>query len=116
MVCFTYKDSRTNIIKTDKVTKEEFIKRFLKHILPKGFLKIRYYGLFSYKNRHLLKKVRELFEIPASYETQSKNSKILKCPSCGTDLILITEIQKGGMWPNAPPAKELIMMDNNKLL
>jgi hypothetical protein len=61
MVCFTYKDSNTKTIKIAKVTKEEFIRRFLQHILPKGFLKIRYYGLFSYKNRPLLQKERTVW-------------------------------------------------------
>ena len=38
MVCFSYKDSNTKTIKIAKVTTKEFIRRFLKHVLPKGFL------------------------------------------------------------------------------
>jgi hypothetical protein len=114
MVCFTYKDSNTKTIKTAKVSKEEFIRRFLKHILPKGFLKIRYYGLFSYKNRPLLKKVRELFEIPITNDVLHKKTKFLKCPSCGKEMIFIMEVQKGGSWPNAPPKYGLDLMNTNQ--
>ena len=35
---------------------QEFIRRFLMHVLPKGFVKIRYYGLLS--NRHKKKKLK----------------------------------------------------------
>jgi hypothetical protein len=115
MVCFTYKDSNTKTIKIAKVTKEEFIKRFLKHVLPKGFLKIRYYGLFSYRNRPLLQKVRELFKIPITNAAPYEKTKFLKCPLCGEEMIFIMEIQKGGSWPNAPPLKELDTMDSNIL-
>jgi hypothetical protein len=42
------------------VTAEEFVRRFLQHVLPDRFVKVRYYGLLSPSSRHLLKKVRDL--------------------------------------------------------
>ena len=39
---------------------EEFMRRFLQHVLPERFVKVRYYGLLSPSNRHLLNRVREL--------------------------------------------------------
>ncbi|PYP86226.1 MAG: hypothetical protein DMF61_14050 [Blastocatellia bacterium AA13] len=43
-----------------EVSAEEFIRRFLQHVLPKRFIKVRFYGLLSPGNRHLLNKARKL--------------------------------------------------------
>jgi hypothetical protein len=37
----------------------EFIRRFLQHVLPRGFHKVRYYGLLSPRNRCLLEQIRQ---------------------------------------------------------
>lgn len=50
-VTFKWKDYWDGKIKVMTVTAEEFIRRFLTHILPAGFMKIRYYGLLSNRNR-----------------------------------------------------------------
>ena len=52
-VVFEYKDSkdRSNI-KYMKIKGEEFIRRYLLHVLPKNFMKIRYYGLFAGRDKH----------------------------------------------------------------
>jgi hypothetical protein len=59
-VTFRYKASDTGKTMYCTVTAEEFIRRFLQHVLPKGFTKVRYYGFFSPGNRSLLEKVRQL--------------------------------------------------------
>lgn len=46
-VKFRYKDYRTNRIGLMELSTTEFIRRFLQHILPTGFYKIRYYGILS---------------------------------------------------------------------
>jgi hypothetical protein len=46
-VTFTYRDRKTHQIEPCTVTAEEFIRRFLQHVLPRGFTKVRYYGIFS---------------------------------------------------------------------
>ena len=50
-VTFKWKDYRDGKIKVMTITADEFIRRFLMHILPAGFMKIRYYGLLSNRNR-----------------------------------------------------------------
>lgn len=51
-VTFSIKDYKNNNEKTSMALKpEEFIRRFLMHVLPKGFVKIRYYGIFSNRNK-----------------------------------------------------------------
>jgi hypothetical protein len=58
-VTFKYKESATDQVKRSKVTAEEFIRRFLQHVLPRRFVKIRYYGLLASGNRALLDRARE---------------------------------------------------------
>lgn len=58
-VTFKYKESGTDQIKYATVSAEEFMRRFLQHVLPERMVKVRYYGLLSSVNRHLLKRVRE---------------------------------------------------------
>ena len=55
-ITFSIKDYKNNGAKSNvTLTPSEFIRRFLMHVLPKGFVKIRYYGIFSnrYKKRNL---------------------------------------------------------------
>jgi len=62
MVHFTIKDYKNKgIFRKLKLTVNEFIRRFLLHLLPKGFLKIRYYGLFA--NVHRKKNIARANEI-----------------------------------------------------
>lgn len=50
-VRFSWKDYRTGLFKEMKLDIDEFIRRFLLHVLPKGFFKVRYYGIFSSRYR-----------------------------------------------------------------
>jgi hypothetical protein len=53
-VTFRYKDWSANDWKTTTLPAEEFIRRYLQHVLPKGFHKVRFYGLLAPANRTLL--------------------------------------------------------------
>jgi hypothetical protein len=53
-VCFRYQDSRHHGWKPMTLPALEFIRRFLQHVLPEGFHKVRYYGLWSPVHRPLL--------------------------------------------------------------
>jgi ATP/maltotriose-dependent transcriptional regulator MalT len=46
-ISFRYRSTKTGKTKICTVSAEEFIRRFLQHVLPKGFVKVRYYGFFS---------------------------------------------------------------------
>lgn len=60
-VTFQYKESATDCVKTCTLSAEEFIRRFLQHVLPDRFINVRYYGLVSPSNRHLLNQARDLY-------------------------------------------------------
>jgi hypothetical protein len=55
-VTFSYKESATDQVKSCTVTAEEFIRRFLQHVLPPRFIKVRYYGLLITKTRSAITK------------------------------------------------------------
>jgi hypothetical protein len=94
-VTFQYKQSATDQIRTSRVTAEEFIRRFLQHVLPKGFVKVRYQGLLAPSNRHLLNRARQLL-VANSLDSNAleKDPEVApRCPNCGTLLVLIKTLK-----------------------
>jgi hypothetical protein len=104
-VVIRYRDSKDNgKIRLLKLTPFEFIRRFLLHILPDGFMKIRYYGFLSNRNRKtkLLKvrnllKVKEPTEKPDKetwedllYRLTGKDPRV--CPYCGKGKMVQKEV------------------------
>jgi hypothetical protein len=59
-VTFRYRDNRTGRMERCTVPAEEFLSRFLQHVLPKGFTKVRSYGLYSPTCRDQLEQARAL--------------------------------------------------------
>jgi hypothetical protein len=99
-VTFRYKDSDTGAIKYCTLAAEEFIRRFLQHVLPKGFVKVRYYGFFSHGNHHLLNQVRQLLgNVSPAEQTDLRQAnpapqdRALRCPKCGLSMRLIKKLQ-----------------------
>jgi hypothetical protein len=82
----------------------EFIRRFLLHILPDQFVKIRYYGILSARNRNTkLLKCKELFGVPPSETDNDRLSwqELLKqltgidptlCPHCKKGKLILFEV------------------------
>jgi hypothetical protein len=104
-VTFSWRDrSDNNKLKTRELPAAEFIKRFLYHILPKGFQKIRYYGWLSpVKKKKLLPLIRQALNVPEPPPPRKETSAerilrltgvdVCKCPKCGKSaLTLIGEI------------------------
>ncbi len=83
---------------------EQFSHRFLQHTLPKGFVKVRYYGLFSSGNRQRLAQVRRLLDValPAAQtshsEAQTQPHPYL-CPTCGQHKILLARLKSSSRSP-----------------
>jgi hypothetical protein len=73
-VTIRYKQRKSSRWRTCRIAGEEFIRRFLQHVLPKGFHKIRYFGLWHPRNRDLAAGVRLLLRLdrPTPPETAAE--------------------------------------------
>jgi len=82
----------------------EFIRRFLQHILPQGFMKIRHYGFLNPNSALSIEKLREL--IPLIHKVISDIApqlpEIIKhkliCPCCGNPLSYIAFLRPASRW------------------
>ncbi len=104
-VSFRYFASETGKPRTCTVTALEFIRRFLQHVLPKGFVKVRYYGFFAPGLRGRLQSIRQQLPLSrptskATTETTSSSSgHSVCCPNCGRLMVCTERIRPNGRWP-----------------
>ena len=100
-VTFSYKESATDQLKHCTVSAQEFIRRFLQHVLPPRFIKVRYYGLLSPAHRLLLQKARLLLSATTSKLKPAETAAppILRCPNCRLPLILLGPLAPRGRAP-----------------
>ena len=68
-VTFRYRNNRTQQLHQATLTGVEFIRRFLLHTLPRGFAKVRYYGLWSPTQRQQLARAQHLLAAAATQVT-----------------------------------------------
>lgn len=57
-VTFDYRDTRDQLSKQMTLDAEEFMRRYLQHVLPQGLHKVRYYGLWAPGHRRLLRRLQ----------------------------------------------------------
>jgi hypothetical protein len=108
-VTFRYKDYRRDDPERQQVmtlATDEFIRRFLLHVLPRGFHRIRHYGLLAGANRKdNLAQARRLLSVPVADDAgPDEAAEVLPlCPCCGGPMIVIETFAR---WcqPRAPPA------------
>ncbi len=90
-VTFSYKKKKSYRSRTITVDVIEFIRRFLQHVLPIGFMKVRYFGFMHPCSSVSLEKISELIELTCGYKVKVQKIKTescppLSCPSCGGEL------------------------------
>jgi hypothetical protein len=108
-VTFRYKDYRRDGADRQRVMTlgtDEFIRRFLLHLLPRGFHRIRHYGLLSASARKAsLAHARELLAVappPDADLTEEPIDAHTACPCCGGHMIIIETFARWSQ-PRAPP-------------
>jgi hypothetical protein len=105
-VTFKYKDYRIEgpqRCKTMTLAADEFIRRFLMHVVPKGFHRIRHYGLLANGNRAAnIARARKLLamplkepEIATAAEPGEPSVLPRPCPCCGGRMIIIETFARG---------------------
>ena len=110
-VTFKWKDYRAKQCdrhKTMTLATDEFIRRFLIHVLPSGFHRIRHYGLFANHTRvKQVQRLHELFSddsIAPAIDAVENNlpTATCTCLDCGAAMFIIETFEKH--MPRAPPA------------
>lgn len=89
LITFEYKDYKDNSkIKEMTITAEEFIRRFLLHVLPDNFTKIKHYGLLSNRNKknniRLCKLLISRILTNKFISTVTRKFNVVKCNKCGS--------------------------------
>jgi hypothetical protein len=107
-VTFKWKDYRAQQGERQKImtlATHEFIRRFLIHVLPSGFHRIRHYGLFANGARmHNIARARELLAVPKPHNERAdadapdgNEPQTLShpCPCCGGRMIVVETFERG---------------------
>ena len=116
-VTFRYKDYRRSgqaRYRTITLSADEFIRRFLLHVLPKGFHRIRHYGLLASAGcKANIARARELMaapmpglDPPAAHNTDdpvAPPDHHPPCPCCGGRMLIVEVFARGGS-PRGPPS------------
>jgi hypothetical protein len=104
-VTFSYRESDSGRWRRMTVSVNEFLRRFLQHVLPKGFVKVRYYGLFSPAKRYLLPLIKlwlgqDCLNDDMTNDVDSDpNPSVIACPNCGQAMRWIRELRPRARCP-----------------
>jgi hypothetical protein len=91
-VTFRYRDGDTKQMRTCTLSALAFLQRFLQHVLPKGFVKVRRYGLFSRRQQAVLARLHQHLASVATSVTVAPpratiparvTPPVVCCPVCG---------------------------------
>jgi len=101
---FLYKDRQRKTWKTTNLEAMEFIRRFLQHVLPRGFMKIRHYGFLNPNSTFSIHQLRELISLIHNLSTDllsvmpKYKKQEIKCSCCGKPLKLIAFLKYAPRW------------------
>jgi hypothetical protein len=118
--CEDYRIKKGDRLKTMTLDPAEFIRRFLMHVLPSGFHRIRHYGLFASAVRaRNIERARALLEVAQTPPRQQPEpdggadpaDKAHKCPCCGGRMNIIETFE--GVRPARPASPHRIRIDTS---
>jgi hypothetical protein len=107
-VTFRWRDSaHNNEQKLLTVSLDEFLRRFLLHLLPKGFVRIRNFGFLANRRRaaflplcfHLLDAAQE----PQADQNAADSNGLWRCPKCGGPMVVIERLTAAEIQLRSPP-------------
>ncbi len=110
-VTFRWRDSaHHNEQKLLPLSLDEFLRRFLLHLLPKGFVRIRHFGFLANRKRatllplafHLLGAVQEPRAEPHASSTQD-SPDLWRCPKCGGPMRVVERLTAAAIQLRSPP-------------
>ena len=116
-VAFRWKDyriKRGDRIKVMRLRTGEFIRRFLIHVLPDGFHRIRHYGLLaSAARKNNIAKLRTLLGADEPVQDDASTAEVIPltlrepCPECGGKMRIIETFRRGETPRSRAPPREL---------
>jgi hypothetical protein len=92
-VCFTYRKVHSNRVRTMRLPIFAFIHRFLQHVLPTGFMKLRHFGFLSPSFKMGFEEIRARIELAHGFNLKPRAAievskpAPLRCPHCGAKLV-----------------------------
>jgi len=113
-VTFQYRPSESREYKECSLSVETFLQRFLQHVLPKGFVKVRYYGFFAPRKKLQALRQKLQQDITGDWTAKSadpdsaqpteqdisiaspENPNTPQCPKCGQAMIVQRTISPSG--------------------
>jgi hypothetical protein len=108
-VTFRWRDSaHHNEQKLMTLSLDEFLRRFLLHLLPKGFVRIRNFGFLANRRRatllplcfHLLGAAQQ----PQTEQGASSSNDLWRCPKCGGPMAVVERLTAAEIQLRSPPA------------
>jgi len=108
-VTFRWRDSADhNRQKVMTVSRDEFLRRFLLHLLPKGFVRIRHFGFLANRSRAALlpRCLAALHATPPTNESQTAATPthpLWRCPNCGRPMAVIERFTAAQLQLRSPP-------------
>src|SRR5262249_28541238 len=119
-VTFRWKDyAHGSKQKLMTVTAEEFLRRFLLHVLPHGFVRIRFFGFLANRRRKsLLPLCRQLLRMPppnspASVQPEACSRAVWQCPRCGELMVLIQRFTAKELERNSQQVEWRVHIDSS---
>jgi len=113
MVTFRWRDSaRKNKKRLLTLPVNEFLRRFLLHVLPPGFVRIRHFGLMAHRHRRaslplclqlLAQSGRVPVETSSAEKAVASPPPLWTCPQCGAPMILIERLSSAQLRLRSPP-------------
>ena len=109
-VTFRWRDSaHNNKQKRMSLSHEEFLRRFLLHVLPRGFVRIRNFGYLANRRRSALLPLCFTVlgthppDVMSSTSTQTEPRTLWSCPKCGGSMVVIERLFASQTQLRSPP-------------
>jgi putative transposase/transposase-like zinc-binding protein len=112
-VTLRYRDRKNQQLKFVKLQADEFIRRFLLHVIPKGLMRVRHFGFLANRSKSLLSKCRQLLDLNPTLPKLPRESAhelmlaltgidLTRCPLCqkGT-LVFLTNLSIPAPWDSS---------------
>jgi hypothetical protein len=106
-VTFRWRDSaHKNKPRLLTLTVDEFLRRFLLHLLPPGFVRIRYFGMFAHRHRSLILPL--CFRLLTTSSVPRPTSpdtvrQLWRCPKCGGSMVVLERLSSIDLRLRSPP-------------